>query len=263
MRITALRGWIRRIVFLGLAASEFARAADKPADQINYLSDSLAEGNAAAALSVFDPQMRDFAEVKRDIEFLASHSGTNSQVKVDGELKPGAGGVSLQGEWKLELNPKQNLPLLIRTEKVSISLQQIGGEWKITRFAPLRLFAKPDSAVFSRIAALANDLSEGDEPDALAVFSSAMSNYGEVSADIDALVNQTQILCAIDIVDDNESAGIHKLDTDWYLELKSSADAGPTERRRERVEIQIELIKGKWRITAISPLVILAPIKIN
>ena len=240
-----------------------AIAADTPHEQIDYLAASLQNGDAAGAISVFDPQMKDFAEIKRGIGALATLSGTICEMKMDGGIATEASGVQLQGEWKLQLNSQQNGPPLIRTEHVAISLQQKEGQWKIVGFTPLRIFAMPTPAVFDRIASLANSLSENDGPGALSIFSSGIAGYGEISGDLDALTSQTDVLCAVDIVADNETAGIHKLDTDWYLQLKSRADGGPTERRRERVQLQMELLKGKWRITAISPVEILAPIKAN
>jgi hypothetical protein len=244
-----------RLPFLSLIVFT-AIAADTPREQVDYLVASLQNGDAAGAISVFDPQMKDFAEIKRQISALATLSGTVCEMKMEGLTQ-------LQGEWKLQLNPQQNGPPLIRTERVSISLHQKEGQWKIVGFTPLRIFAMPTPAVFERIASLANSLSENDGPGALSIFSSGISGYGEISGDLDALSSQTDVLCAIDILADNETAGIHKLDTDWYLQLKSRADGGPTERRRERVQLQMEMLKGKWRITAISSLNILAPIKAN
>ncbi len=262
---TALPCGIGRLRLPALALTMVAAlaAAETPQEQLDYLAASLQNGDAAGAISVFDPQMKDFAELKRDIGALATLSGTVCEMKLDRGVATGANGVQLQGEWKLQLNPKQNGPPLIRTERVAIAMQVIGGQWRIAGFTPLRIFAMPTPAVFDRIASLANSLSENEGPEALSVFSSDIGNYGELSGDLDALTSQTDVLCAIDIIADNENAGIHKLDTDWYLQLKSRADGGPTERRRERVQLQMELIKGKWRITAISPLEILAPIKVN
>ena len=251
-----------RLPFLPLIVFT-AIAADNPQDQLDYLAASLQNGDASGAISVFDPQMKDFPEIKRGIGALATLSGTICEIKMDLSITTGATGVQLQGEWKLQLNPQQNGPPLTRTERVAISMQQKDGQWKIVGFTPLRLFAMPTPAVFDRIASLANSLSENDGPGALSVFSSGIAGYGEISGDLDALTSQTDVLCSIDIVADNETAGVHKLDTDWYLQLKSRADAGPTERRRQRVQLQVEMLKGKLRITAISPLEILAPIKAN
>jgi hypothetical protein len=267
MRITAPSrrtdiGWVRLPAVAIMLVAVLA-AADTPQDQLDYLVASLQNGDATGAISVFDPQMKDFAEIKREISALATLSGTVCEMKMDRGIARGANIVQLQGEWKLQLNPQQNGPPLVRTERVSISLQQIGGQWKIAGFTPLRIFAMPTPAVFDRIASLASSLSENDGPGALSIFNSNIEGYGEISGNLDALTSQTDVLCAIDIVTDRETAGIHKLDADWYLQLKSRADGGPTERRRKRVQLQMELIKGNWRITAISPSNILAPIQAN
>jgi hypothetical protein len=113
------------------------------------------------------------------------------------------------------------------------------------------------------IARLASSLSQNDAVGALEAFDSHMQDYGAVESDINALVAQAGVLCAIDVVEDRDSGAARTLDVDWYMQLKSQADAGPTERRRERVEVRVAKIRGKWKITSLSPMSILAPIHIN
>jgi hypothetical protein len=117
------------------------------------------------------------------------------------------------------------------------------------------------------IAKLASSLSQNDAVGALEAFDSHMKDYGAIESDIDALVTQADVLCAIDVIEDKEaqaeSGEIRTLDVDWFLQLKSQADAGPTERRRERVEVRIAKIRGKWKITSLAPMSILAPLQIN
>ena len=115
------------------------------------------------------------------------------------------------------------------------------------------------------IAKLASALSQNDGTTAMEAFDSHMKDYGTIESNIDALVAQTDVLCAIDVIQDNATpaADVRTLDVDWYMTLKSQADAGPTERRRERVEVQIKKIRGKWKITSLAPLSILNPIHIN
>ena len=115
------------------------------------------------------------------------------------------------------------------------------------------------------IAKLASSLSQNDGTTAMEAFDSHMKDYGTIESNIDALVNQADVLCAIDVIEDNAtpSADVRTLDVDWYMTLKSQAEVGPTERRRERVTVQITKIRGKWKITALSPLSILDPIHIN
>jgi hypothetical protein len=112
------------------------------------------------------------------------------------------------------------------------------------------------------IADLATALSESDPDGVLRYFDSQMKDYGTIEADIEALTAQADVSCAIDIVKDDESNGVHKLDLDWFMELKSQGASPQVERRRERVQIEMREIKGKWKITALSPLSILGPIQI-
>lgn len=120
-----------------------------------------------------------------------------------------------------------------------------------------------DETPFASIANLATAFSENDPDGALRYFDSQMKDYGTIEADIEALSAQTDVSCAIDIVTDEESNGIHKLDLDWYMELKSQGDDPQLERRRQRVQVEMRQSKGRWKITAISPLSIFDPIHIR
>ena len=116
---------------------------------------------------------------------------------------------------------------------------------------------------FAAIADIATALSENDPDGVLRYFDSQMKDYGAIEADIEALAAQADVSCAIDIVKDDESNGVHKLDLDWFMELKSQGGNPQLERRRERVQVEMRQVKGKWKITALSPLSILGPIQIH
>ena len=260
MPITARDGrrhWsLIAFVLVALTAS----AAETPEERIHNLATAIQSGEAADALSFFDPHLQNFTELKRDIEALASRPQTSCTITIKSTGQKDAD-LELDTRWTLELNSIDNGPLLVREESVSISMREIEGLWKIVSLTPTRVLATPDQTMYGPVAGLASSLSENDGPGALSFLDSRMRGFGEISSDVDALVNQTDVLCAIDIVQDNESGGVHKLDTDWYLQLKSRADTGSSERRRERVQLQIGLIKGKWRITSMNPIGILSPFK--
>ncbi len=116
---------------------------------------------------------------------------------------------------------------------------------------------------FASIANLATALSQNDPDSALRIFDAQMKDYGAIQADVEALAAQTDVTCAIDIVADEESNGVHKLDLDWFMTLKSQAADPRPEQRRERVKVEMRQIKGRWKITAISPLSILDPIHVR
>lgn len=124
------------------------------------------------------------------------------------------------------------------------------------------LAAAPATPV-STLADLATDFSSGEGASAIGIFDSSMPGYGRISQNIDALTQQAEISCAIDIVADTESRGVHTLDLDWLMTLKAMGDNTVSEQRREQVKIEMRQIKGKWKITAMSPLTILDPIHIR
>jgi len=134
--------------------------------------------------------------------------------------------------------------------------------------------AEPDTA-YTRVAKMAAYLSDGETVGALEAFDKSMKDYGVIAEDIAALAAQTEVLCKIDVVEDkeadNDASDVHHLDLDWYMMLKSRADDGLVERRRQRVAVTMQRFRvkkgqdyiGVWRITSLSPDRILAPITIK
>ncbi|HEX4277964.1 MAG TPA: hypothetical protein VHZ74_21565 [Bryobacteraceae bacterium] len=116
---------------------------------------------------------------------------------------------------------------------------------------------------FASIAKLATALSESDTDSALDFFDSQMKSYGEIEQKVESITAQADISCAIDVVSDVEANGVHKLDLDWLMTLMPQSDDLQTERRRERVQVEMRQIKGVWKITSISPVSILDPIHIR
>jgi hypothetical protein len=113
------------------------------------------------------------------------------------------------------------------------------------------------------LATLASGLSQNDAVAAMSAFDGSAKERAAIESDIEALVAQAEILCALDVVEEKGAGDVRSLDVDWYMQLKSVASQGPTERRRERVQIEVSKIKGKWKITSLSPRSILAPIQIG
>jgi hypothetical protein len=125
------------------------------------------------------------------------------------------------------------------------------------------LMPAAEKTPFTSLANLSSALSANDADSALEYFDSNMQSYGQIEQKLEALTAQDDISCAIDVVTDVETDGVHKLDLDWFMQLKSQADFPQIERRRERVQVQMRQFKGVWKITSISPIGILDPIKIQ
>jgi membrane-bound lytic murein transglycosylase B len=116
---------------------------------------------------------------------------------------------------------------------------------------------------FASLAKLAAALSESDSDTALEYFDSQMKSYNEIEQKLEALTAQAEVSCAIDIVTEADAADVHKLDLDWFMQLKSPVDDAQLERRRERVQVEMRQIKGVWKITSISPISIFDPLHIR
>ena len=129
--------------------------------------------------------------------------------------------------------------------------------------AGVGLVLAADQTPFASLAKLATALSESDSDSALDYFDSHMQSYAELEQKLEALTAQADISCAIDIVTDEEAGGLHKLDLDWFMQLKSQIDDSQLERRRERVQVEMRQIKGVWKITSLSPMKIFDPLQIR
>ena len=114
----------------------------------------------------------------------------------------------------------------------------------------------------SGLAGLAQKLSQSDAYGSLDYFDNHMKAYDVIERNVAALTEQAELACSIDIITDEVSGEVHKLDVDWFLQLKSQTDDSLLERRRERVHLEMRLVKAHWKITAFSPVKIFDPIQI-
>lgn len=128
---------------------------------------------------------------------------------------------------------------------------------------PQAAFGMADDTPYAALARLASALSKGDGSESMAAFDPQMKSYGALDASVRALVAQADVLCSIEVLQEKPAGDDMVLDTDWYLQIKSQADSGPTERRRERVSVSMRLFAGRWRIVALSSTAMLAPIQIQ
>ena len=81
--------------------------------------------------------------------------------------------------------------------------------------------AEEEETPFTRLAKLATYLSQNSVPEALDCFDPKMKDYALIEANIGAIGAQTDVLCAIDLVEEKpvlEEKGEgdeRRLDTDW------------------------------------------------
>ncbi len=121
------------------------------------------------------------------------------------------------------------------------------------------LHAEDGPPTLNLLTALAARLSDGNLPGALEAFADTMPGYQNLSADLGAITSQYDVICVIEIREESGDDSQRKADTEWFLQLKSKQDSGPTARRTVPVKLETARVKGKWRITAMEPRSILAP----
>ncbi|MDQ6679184.1 MAG: hypothetical protein M3Z09_18030 [Acidobacteriota bacterium] len=127
---------------------------------------------------------------------------------------------------------------------------------------PLLLRGDEKPPTLELLTSLAAHLSAGNQPGALETFAKKMPGYQDLAANIGALTAQYDILCVIEIRDESGDGLQRMAETEWFLELHSKEENGPTERRQQVVRISTEKLDGKWRITGFIPRSILDPPKV-
>ncbi len=133
----------------------------------------------------------------------------------------------------------------------------------IAAIACLAFAAKAPETPISVLSDLSGALSNNNIAVALTAFDSKMPNYGTIEQNLEAITAQDDVTSAIEIVSDDEAAGVHKLDLDWLLQLTARADSNQADRRRVRVHVEVRQIKGKWKITALEPISIFDPLHLK
>lgn len=124
--------------------------------------------------------------------------------------------------------------------------------------------AAPPETTTDRLAKLASALTAGNASLAMESFDKSLKQYWDLERNIEALTAQSDILCAIDVVEETDGpGGLRVLDTDWVVQLKSKAELGGSENRRERVRMEMRLVKGKWKITAMNQVKMLAAMRVE
>jgi len=120
-----------------------------------------------------------------------------------------------------------------------------------------------DATPLASIGKIATAFSEGDPDGVLEYFDSQMKGYPELQQKVEALAEQADVSCAIEVVTDEDTGGVHKLDLDWYMQLTPESGVGPLERRRERIQVEMKLIKKTWKVTSMSPTKMFEPMEVK
>lgn len=87
--------------------------------------------------------------------------------------------------------------------------------------------------------------------------------YEDLALKVNALTAQDDIVCSLDVLQEDGAADRIEALVDWYMDLTTRNDASPQERRRRRVKVVLRKFGKDWRVVEIDPLSILDPMRIQ
>jgi hypothetical protein len=121
------------------------------------------------------------------------------------------------------------------------------------------LFADARQQVIDLFTAMASALSEGNGLAFLDRVDHAMRDYQKLEQDILALTTQNEVLSSIEVLKEEGDDHARSVELDWFLQIRSRAENGGIERRREVVKCRLERQKKKWKVVSLEPMSLFAP----
>ncbi len=116
--------------------------------------------------------------------------------------------------------------------------------------------------VYELLSSLASYFSDRNAVGVMSAFSKAMPRYGAIEANVGALTAQADILCNIEVLDESGDEQKRAAEVDWYFEIRSLENDGPTERRETNVKLTFVRERKGWKIASVDPISILDPLKV-
>jgi hypothetical protein len=114
-------------------------------------------------------------------------------------------------------------------------------------------FADDRAAVADFLGDAANDLSNGNANGFLKRFDRKMPGYGELEAEVQALVKLAGVSSAAQVLELRPSDGNLLVSVDWFVELKQHGQDLSGERRRELVQVTMKRAGKGWQILTLEP----------
>jgi hypothetical protein len=118
----------------------------------------------------------------------------------------------------------------------------------------LSLHADTHQQIVDLLANMTASLAEDNVDGFMKGFDHNMPGYGDLKRQIEGLVLDYEISSSVEPIADEGSGDKRSFDLDWYMELTSRVETGPTVRRRKVVHCDLELQGKHWRIVSLTPL---------
>jgi hypothetical protein len=130
-------------------------------------------------------------------------------------------------------------------------------------FAASAVLADPRQEIYDLLGSMASGLSEENPAQFLKAFDPTMKGYAELAANVRAMVDQSDVMSTVELVDDSGDEQHHSVTVDWLLQLAEKQNSATATRRRQNLKIRLEKQKKRWRIVSLEPLTFFAPLKVG
>jgi hypothetical protein len=125
------------------------------------------------------------------------------------------------------------------------------------------LFADAPREIIDVFGAMAAALTDNNLPEFMGAFDKDMPGYGKLKTDVTALMTQANISSSIEPIKDEGDDTTHKVDLDWFLQVRSLIAAGPIVNRREVIHCELRKQGKHWKIVSLQPMEFFAPAKLD
>jgi hypothetical protein len=116
------------------------------------------------------------------------------------------------------------------------------------------LHADAHQDIVDLLASMTAYLSEDNADGFMKGFDRNMPGYADLKRQITGLLLDYTISSSVEPIADEVQGAKHAVDLDWYMELTSRIDTGPTHRRRKVIHCEFEMDGKHWRILSLNPL---------
>ena len=133
----------------------------------------------------------------------------------------------------------------------------------LTFVAVACLLADTHSDIIDVFTAMAAALSDENVPEFMNAFDKDMPGYGKLRTDVTVLTYQAYVSSSVEPLKEEGDDSTRKLDLDWFLQVRSPLQAGPTVTRREILHCELRKQGKHWKIVSLQPLEFFAPAKLD
>src|SRR5258708_7296800 len=131
--------------------------------------------------------------------------------------------------------------------------------WTLLLIAATVALAETRQELIDVFASMASALSEGNPGVFLRAIDPSAPGYAELERNVNALANQNELSCSIEISKQEGDDRSQTVELDWLLEIRGKDQSPVFLRRQATVKCRLERRKNKWRVVSLDPPGFFAP----